>query len=63
MTKILTSNKKPGDIEIDENKVEWVIIAINYSGVSRVRRNSLAHRVHAKTSPEIAKTLTHLGEN
>lgn len=49
---------KIGDIQIDDNKSEWIVIGISHTGVSRVRRNSLAHEIHAQGSPEIAKTLT-----
>lgn len=53
--KIMT---KIGDIQIDSDKSEWVIIGITHTGVSRVRRNSLAHKIHAQDSPEIAKSLS-----
>lgn len=49
---------KIGDIQTDKDESEWVIVAITHSGVSRVRKDSLAHRVHAKVSPEIAKSLS-----
>lgn len=48
---------KIGDIQIDNNQTEWVIVGITHTGVSRVKRNSLAHYVHAQRSPEIAKSL------
>ena len=49
---------KIGDIQVDEeDKSEWIIIGINHSGISRVKRNSLAHKIHAEVSPEIAKSL------
>jgi hypothetical protein len=49
---------KVGDIQIDENGTEWVVIAVaGREIVSRVQRNSLAHRVHAEGSPNIAKSL------
>jgi hypothetical protein len=46
-----------GDIQVDKNSLEWIVVGVTHTGVSRVRRNSLAHKVHAKRSPEIAKTL------
>lgn len=46
-----------GDIVIDNDNTEWVIVGISHTGLSRVRRNSLAHEIHAQGSPEIAKTL------
>lgn len=49
---------KIGDIQIDADKSEWVVIANSYSGVSRVKRNSLAHLIHSAYSPEIAKSYT-----
>lgn len=47
---------KAGDIQIDEDGSEWVVIGATRVGISRVRRNSLAHRVHAQSSPEIARS-------
>lgn len=49
---------KVGDIQTDRNNSEWVIIGITHSGLSRVRRNSLAHQVHALDMPEIAESIT-----
>ncbi len=49
---------KIGDIQTDANKTEWVIVVITHSGLSRVRRYSLAHQIHALNSPEIAESLT-----
>lgn len=49
---------KVGEIQIDNDGSEWVIIGIGHMGISRVKRNSLAHRVHAQSSPEIAKSYT-----
>ena len=49
---------KVGDIEIDDNRTEWIVVGIFGRGrTNRVRRNSLAHRIHAQVSPEIAKSL------
>lgn len=48
---------KIGDVQIDKDKSEWVVIGVNHSGISRVRKNSLAHQVHAESSPDIAKSL------
>ena len=48
---------KVGDIQIDNNKTEWVVIGATHTGISRVKRNSLAHKVHAQSSPEIAKSI------
>jgi hypothetical protein len=47
---------KIGDIQIDDDKTEWIVVEITHSGISRVKRNSLAHLVHSAYSPEIAKT-------
>ena len=47
---------KVGDIQIDDDKTEWVVIGITHNGVSRVKRLSLAHYVHAQSSPVIAKS-------
>lgn len=47
---------KIGDIQIDKDKSEWVIISATPVGISRVKRNSLAHKVHAESSPDIAKS-------
>ena len=47
-----------GDVETDPDGSEWVIISPG--GVfkaSRVRRNSLAHHVHAESSAVIAASL------
>jgi len=51
---------KVGDIQTDVDKSEWVVIGVSSKlhPPSRVRRNSLAHRVHAQSSSEIAKSLT-----
>lgn len=48
---------KIGDIQIDSDGSEWVIIGVTHIGVSRIRRYSLAHQVHSEGSPEIAKSL------
>jgi hypothetical protein len=48
---------KIGDIQVDSDKSEWVVIGVNHSGISRVRKNSLAHKIHAEVSPDIAKSL------
>lgn len=53
-TKALT---QVGNIQMDSNNQEWVIVAITHAGLSRVKRNSIAHLVHAKYSPEIAKSV------
>lgn len=49
-----------GDIQIDNDKTEWVVVGIGHMGVSRVRRNSLAHQTHAQSSPKIAESLARL---
>ena len=49
---------KIGDIQTDSDKSEWIIVAITNTKPSRVRRNSLAHKVHAQSSPDIAKSYT-----
>lgn len=46
-----------GEIQIDKDGTEWVVVGITHSGVSRVKRNSLAHLIHAQHSPEIANKL------
>lgn len=46
-----------GDVQTDRDKTEWVIVGITHAGLSRVRRNSLAHYIHAQHSPEIAKAI------
>jgi hypothetical protein len=48
---------KVGDIQVDDNMMEWVVVGVGHMGISRVRRNSLAHFSHAKVSPEIAKSI------
>ena len=48
---MLKEKIKVGDIQIDENKSEWIVI-----GVTHMRRNSLAHKVHSQISPIIAKS-------
>jgi urease accessory protein UreE len=55
---IMNTTPQIGDIQKDENGQEWVVVGIVHSGVSRVRRNSLAHLIHAAYSPEIAKSVT-----
>lgn len=49
-----------GDIQTDDHdeKVQWVVIGVTHLGISRVKRDSLAHLVHAQSSPDIAKSLT-----
>lgn len=49
---------KVGDIQVDKNESEWVVVGICHLGISRVKRDSLAHEIHAQSSPEIAKSLT-----
>jgi hypothetical protein len=55
----MTNNNPPkiGDVQIDRDKSEWVVIGVSHSGVSRVRRHSLAHQTHSTGVPEIAKSL------
>lgn len=49
---------KVGDIQTDIDNSEWVVVSITgRDRVSRVRRNSLAHRVHAERSAIIAQSL------
>jgi len=57
---MLAKRKIPqiGDIQMDSNNQEWIIVAITHAGLSRVKRNSLAHLIHATYSPEVAKSLT-----
>ena len=48
---------KVGDIQIDD-RGEWVVVGIFGRGrLFRVRRNSLAHRFHARVLPDVAKSL------
>lgn len=49
---------KVGDVQIDRDG-EWVIVSPSNGrlGPSRVRRNSLAHHVHADGNEAIAKSL------
>ena len=54
---------KVGDIQIDKDRSEWIVIGVNRVGVSRVRRNSLAHRVHAQSSPEIAQSYKEMNDS
>lgn len=62
MTKHLDTDIKIGDIQIDKDKKEWIVIGVNHTGISRVRRYSLAHQVHSEGMPEIAKSLKTKGE-
>lgn len=55
------TNPKVGDIQVDNIGMEWVVVGVTTLGISRVRRNSMAHIIHARRSAEIAKTL--LDEN
>jgi hypothetical protein len=49
---------KVGDIQRDFNGSEWIVITVTGRGItSRVRRNSLAHQIHAENSPVIARSL------
>lgn len=48
---------KIGDVQVDANNTEWVVVGVSHSGLSRVRQYSLAHQVHAQAVPEIAKSL------
>lgn len=48
---------KIGDMQIDPDKSEWIIISVYGNRISRVRRYSLAHHIHADGDPEIAKSL------
>jgi hypothetical protein len=47
-----------GDIQIDGNGNEWVVVGVTTRSTSRVRRYSLAHQVHAEGSAIIAESLT-----
>ena len=51
--------KKPevGDIQTDPDGSEWIVIFIPHRNISRVRRYSLAHQIHAQNSEVIAKSL------
>lgn len=53
----MKTHPKIGDIQTDTDKTEWVVVGVGHLGLSRVRRNSLAHRVHAQRSEDIAKSL------
>lgn len=55
----MSINKKPevGDIQKDANGSEWVIVSVHRLGPSRVLRNSLAHKIHARSSEVIARSL------
>jgi hypothetical protein len=50
-----------GEVQTDLDDSEWVVIGISFANgqqrASRVRRNSLAHHVHAESSPRIAQSL------
>lgn len=47
-----------GDIQTDPDGSEWVIISVGGAfKPSRVRRNSLAHHIHAKSDSKIAVSL------
>jgi hypothetical protein len=58
LSKVMNRHPKVGDIQIDNNKSEWVVVGVTHSGVSRVKRNSLAHQIHAQSSIDIAKSYT-----
>jgi hypothetical protein len=51
--------KKPelGDIQTDPDGSEWVVVGVTTRSLSRVRRYSLAHEVHAQGSPRVAESL------
>lgn len=49
---------KQGDIQIDNDKSEWIVVSATPMAFSRIKRNSLAHKVHAQSSPDIAKSYT-----
>jgi hypothetical protein len=55
----MSTDEKPklGDIQIDKDGSEWVVVGVTTRSVSRVRRYSLAHHVHAEGSPTIAESL------
>jgi hypothetical protein len=48
-----------GDIETDPDGSEWVIVSLGGAVIkpSRLRRNSLAHHIHAQSSPTLAASL------
>ena len=52
-----SSRSKVGDIQVDKDGSEWVVIGVGHTGLSRIRRNSMAHIIHARRSQEIAKSL------
>jgi hypothetical protein len=53
----MTTDSKVGDIQVDHDKSEWVVVAVaGRNRVSRVKRNSLAHYLHAEVSSEIASS-------
>lgn len=48
-----------GDIQVDPDGSEWVIIAVYGRDLcTRIRRDSLAHHVFAKDLPVFAKSLS-----
>ena len=54
-----TSKPEAGDIQVDPDGSEWVIIAVYGRGLfTRIRRDSLAHQVFAKDIPVFAKSLS-----
>lgn len=58
-----SNDLRVGDVQIDRDKhgkilSEWVIIEVfPHRSPSRVRRNSLAHHIHAEGTPILAESL------
>lgn len=46
-----------GDIQTDPDGTEWIIVGTTQTTVSRVKRYSIAHEVHARSSEIVAKSL------
>lgn len=53
----MTESPKVGDVQTDIDGSEWVVISVfGRNRTSRVKRNSLAHYIHAEVSPIIAES-------
>jgi hypothetical protein len=44
---LIMTHPKIGDTQIDKDKSEWVVVGVTHLGLSRVRKDSLAHKIHA----------------
>ena len=53
----LNNPLKIGDIQVDSDDPNGLLLLFITTGISRVRRYSFAHQIHAEVSPEIAKSL------